>query len=90
MTRQVQGLEWAKWAAPPAFVRGSRRRLSAPQRAGLAFQRKVCKALTHFGQSCKAGAWISYHDRVGPGLAQPDVVLILPEGVLVLEIKLKL
>lgn len=88
MTRQVQGLEWAKWAAAPAFARG-KRRLSKPQRAGLAFQRKAGKALTHFGQSCKAGAWISYRDRVGPGLAQPDIVLVLPEGVLVLEIKLK-
>ena len=88
MSRQVQGLEWAKWAAAPAFARG-RRRLSAPQRAGLAFQRKTEKALVHFGQNCKAGPWISYRDRVGPGLAQPDIVLVLPEGVLVLEIKLK-
>lgn len=88
MTRQVQGLEWAKWAAAPAFARG-RPRLSKPQRAGLAFQRKVGKALVHFGSCCREGAWISYRDRGGLGLAQPDVMLVLPEGVLVLEIKLK-
>lgn len=88
MPRQVQGLEWAKWAAAPAFARG-KPRLSGPQRAGLAFQRKVGRALTHFGPCCRTGSWISYYDHSGPGLAQPDVVLVLPEGVLVLEIKLK-
>lgn len=88
MTRRIQELKWAKWTTAPAFTKGLPR-LSAPQRAGLALQKKVGRALMHFGSDCRTGPWISYCDQTGPGLAQPDIVLVLSGGVLVLEIKLK-
>jgi hypothetical protein len=66
----------------------SRQRMTAAQKAGLAFQRKLARALP----SSTSGPWIAFRDRNGAGLAQPDLYIQpLPDGsVLLFEAKLKL
>ncbi len=78
-------------AAGPCRV-SSRQKLSPAQRAGLAFQRKLSRALPFAEAAVRPSAWLAFRDRHGAGLAQPDVfVQPLPDGsVLLLEAKLKL
>lgn len=95
-------LEAVCFAPPGAGVcRSARQKLTPAQRAGLAFQRKLSKALP-FGPGPSSGnaagaalysaPWLAFRDRNGAGLAQPDAfVCPLPDGsVLLLEAKLKL
>lgn len=75
MSRIISSLQWAKWVTnriPKPPGRGS----SAAARAGLAYQRRVTKALEPLGPSLMANPWISFLDAHGPGMAQPDLLLV--------------
>ena len=85
---RVDGLEWAEWAQDP--FRGSpKNRLSAPMRAGLAFQRRLGKALLASVFPVHSGPWIRFKDASGVHFAQPDFLLwpASPSPVVV-EVKL--
>lgn len=91
MSRVISQLLWAKWVnhQPPASVAArARNQRGVSIRAGLAYQRKVGKALHPLGAVLREGPWISFFDRNGPGLAQPDLLILSPAGPVLIEVKL--
>ena len=66
----------------------------ASRSAGLAFEKKVCRAIQNATQKgflsgeAYCGQWIEYQDVNGLGYAQPDVFLLREDEILLLEIKL--
>jgi hypothetical protein len=84
-------LLWAR-ASPPVFTKA--RGHNPYSRAGLAFERKVKKALTSVARSAGAtlepNPWFTFRDANGDGVCSPDAILnLLPKYVIVVEVKLK-
>ena len=84
-------LLWARRSAP-LFTK--QRGHNPYARAGLAFERKVGKALaslaTCAGASLEKNPWFTFRDASGDGACSPDAILnFLPKYVIVIEIKLK-
>lgn len=79
---------------PPGFAK--RNQLSTCQLRGKTYERKVYKTLK---RQCDAGEWpngellygpwLEYVDQNGPGICQPDLVMILPDTLMIFEVKLK-
>ena len=81
--RKIVGLEWAR-PLPLAALPPKRRGGTPAQREGLAYEAKVAKALPH-GLS---GVWFEFEDANGYGRCQPDLLLLKPSGVQIVEVKL--
>jgi hypothetical protein len=56
---------------------------------GLAYQHKVEKFLRRELIDVQVGKWIEFYDANGSGYAQPDVFIVGPWSVVLLESKLK-
>lgn len=82
-------------ANPPAFAQP--RKLNRAQARGITYERRVVKELQRAiasgelpeGIELLAGPWINFTDENGPGICQPDAILITASSVLILEAKLK-
>jgi len=80
---------------PPAF--STRQKLNSAQKRGKTYEKKVVKEMARQlkagewpeGSSLIVGPWIDYVDENGPGLAQPDIILLTPDTLLLIEVKLK-
>lgn len=80
--RVVRGLVWARACPRPVCIPKSRPKGAKAQ--GLRYERSLAQALpeaTH-------GPWFQFCDAAGLGYCQPDLVLVRPDWVLVLEAKL--
>lgn len=81
--REIKGLEWVRaLPGPPGFAQGIKRPRGA-KAAGLRYERALAKALPE----AKHGQWLEFRDALGLGWAQPDLLLVLPSLVVVLECK---
>jgi len=85
--RKIDSLQWAKEKLGPSPF-GSPRGITASQKAGLAYQRKVGKALGEIFEYCHEGVWFEFQDKNGFGLCQPDVLIETDGVVWLVEIKL--
>ena len=86
MCRHISGLISAQYAENP-FGRTPRAR--GLKAKGLRYQRSVGEFLAKRHLDVRAGPWIHFSDRHGPGFAQPDFVIhYAPERWIVLEAKL--
>lgn len=90
--RRVRGLRWAQLQVKSPFP-PSAPRASALKR-GLAFEKLVGRRLLRmvdsgelFGHLC-LGQWIVFADHLGLSHAQPDIYLLTPKLVLLMECKL--
>ena len=63
---------------------------TASQRAGLAYQRKVCTELRRLlgGAALSVGPWIEYRAEAGLCYCQPDAIAVVQDRVYVFEMKL--
>jgi hypothetical protein len=80
--RIVAGLESAERCERPDHIPKSLAR--GTKAFGLSFERAVARALP----GAVHGPWYEFWDRDGKGYCQPDLVLVLPRLVLVIECKL--
>jgi hypothetical protein len=80
--RTVVGLKFAEFS-PEALMPPNKRR-GGSRAQGLTFERKVARALP----MALHGPWYHYVDVNGPGICQPDLVLINDEQVIAVECKL--
>ena len=89
--RKVQGLKECFWCEAPTFSEGTK---TAAQKKGLEYERRVQRMLRHCYSDygvVRAGPWIRFRDNGGPGLCQPDLVIVPNDPdrpVIVVEIKL--
>lgn len=82
-------------ADPPSFA--TRSKLTSSQARGKTFERKVIKELARAikagelppGTELLVGPWINFTDENGPGICQPDAILLTASSVLIIEAKLK-
>lgn len=81
MTRRIDQLEWAQECPRPKAIPIGRPR--GAKAAGVRYEKAVARALPQ----AKHGQWFEYSDHNGSGWCQPDLLLDLPNGVLVLEVK---
>lgn len=94
LQRKVEDLISVEASEPPSFTTGSKKLRGRPAQ-GLAYEGKVGKHLTKLvigGQmegNLWLGPWIRFEDANGPGMAQPDAILLQPDKVLIFESKLK-
>lgn len=92
--RKLDGLISVEAAEPPPFTRGPRR-LTGRAARGKAYENKLVKHLNRLKASgalagdLYVGPWFRFEDANGPGLAQPDALLIEASHILVIEAKLK-
>lgn len=82
MTRVIDGLVWARTCQPPPMFAGKRRSRGAKAQ-GLRYERALAKALP----TAVHGQWFEFKDRRGAGWCQPDLLLAVAGGLLVLEAK---
>ena len=80
--RVVAGLRYAVPCERPEFIPKSRPRGSKGD--GLRFERRVVKAIA----GAKHSPWFLYIDQNGEGWCNPDLLLEIPQGIVVLECKL--
>src|SRR5215469_10687813 len=85
--RKIDGLQWAKEKPGPSPF-GSPRGITPSQKAGLAYQRKVGKALGEIFEYCHDGLWFEFQDKNGFGLCQPDFLIETEGTVWIVEVKL--
>jgi hypothetical protein len=85
--RKIEGLEWAREKLGPSPF-GTPRGITPSQKAGLAYQRKVGKALGEIFEYCHESLWFEFQDKNGFGICQPDVVIETDGVVWIAEIKL--
>ena len=78
--RSVDGLLWAQLSDTSPHS-SSTRGMTAAQKAGLAFEKKIGRQLRQYwGKAHLPGPWIEFEDDNGPGRAQPDHVIVDPLG----------
>ena len=91
--RRLSGLKQVEACTPPGF--SGNLKLTGMAAKGKSYERKVWSALTRMVQDgflegdLYLGPWFKYADANGPGLAQPDAMIVQPSGVLIIEAKLK-
>lgn len=85
LPRRIVGLEWAHECDRPRCIPKSRPR--GTKGLGLRYERLVGKAL-HGMPGLRLGQWFKFCDANGGGWCQPDVLIIHPAVVFVLECKL--
>lgn len=81
MSRQIEGLLWARTSERPAGL--PRPRLRGAKLAGLRYEGRVAEALPE----ALHGQWFAFLDRNGPGYCQPDLLLGRSGTCFVLEVK---
>lgn len=91
--RKVRGLRWATFShrGPPTRRTEGRRHLTASQRRGLRYERRVERPLRQSlppETELVHGQWIAYKDQGGLGLAQPDYYAVNGEFLWIFECKL--
>lgn len=92
--RVLKGLKWVIATTPPSFANGPRR-LTGSAARGKAYEAKVAGLLK--GQveagllegELYIGPWFKFEDEAGPGLAQPDALLVTASHIIIVEVKLK-
>ncbi len=82
MHRVIEGLVWARKALEGPWPSAKRRPRGAKGQ-GVKYENALAKALP----SAKHGQWFEFQDRNGKGWCQTDLLIELPDGVLVLESK---
>lgn len=80
--RVVSGLKYATTCERPEFIPRSRPR--GVKGDGLRYERKVAKAVP----GAEHSPWFMYFDHNGEGWCNPDLMLRVPQGIVVLECKL--
>lgn len=91
--RVINDLKWVEAATPPPFA--TRSKLKGMAAKGKAYERKVCKMLTRavldgrLSGELWLGPWFKFEDATGPGMAQPDALLVTEERIIIFEAKLK-
>ncbi len=95
MHRKVRGLSWAEWREKGPFIRPTARNQRRSIKAGLTYERQVGRLIQRKIKSGNKlegrlllGQWILYADSSGVHWAQPDIVLVCRDFVLLLECKL--
>ena len=83
MTREIRGLQMARFCERPKSIPPSRRKGGA-KGAGQRYESALAKSLPF----ALHGPWIEFWDANGRGICQPDFVLRTREGVFVLEAKM--
>lgn len=83
--RRISGLLWAKPCERPKCIPRSRPR--GVKGLGLSYERALAKAL---GAKAHHGPWFEFQDANGHGWCQPDFLLEIAGGLLILEVKLSL
>ncbi len=92
--RVLKGLLWVVASEPPPFANGPRK-LTGSAARGKAYEAKVAgllKAQVEAGLlqgELYIGPWFKFEDEAGPGLAQPDALLVTPTHIIIIEVKLK-
>lgn len=90
--RRIRGLKWAELRTDGPFSKQKPRRRA--HKAGLAYEKKVSRALKRMVGAEKLtgelfiGQWILFADENGVGWAQPDIYLLMPNRILLMECKL--
>lgn len=91
-SRVIKGPLWARQVEPPGFAKA---KLKGSAAKGKTYERKVWKYVNKWieqeGRTELAPIyqpWIQFEDANGWGLASPDIVLVAPDRVVVLEAKL--
>lgn len=79
-------------SAPPNFAKTASR-TKGSKAAGRRYEKAVVKHIKSWAkvyQDCKIvpGQWLEFQDAIGHGYAQPDILLIYPDRIVVLECKL--
>lgn len=91
--RQIVSLSWAEFTTDGPIVRG-KGKVRACVRKGLGYEKKVGNALEHWNANLPSpgevyrGQWILFSDANGIGRAQPDLFIVWPELILLVEVKL--
>ncbi len=91
--RRLSGLLQVEACTPPAF--STNQVFKGMAAKGKAYERKVGAALTRMVEDGAIpgelwlGPWFKFTDANGPGLAQPDALILQDDGVIIVEAKLK-
>ena len=89
--RSVRGLKKASLIETPSFTNGYSYQTSAMLQ-GLRFEKNIKNFLSEaYDERAKVlpGQWFEFEDIRGRGFAQPDVILLPPQGhLLIVEVKL--
>lgn len=89
--RRIEGLVWVQLTDEgPIISRKAPRKASVKR--GRGYERKVARALKRekdkLGGELFIGQWLLFKDRHGYGRAQPDVYILRPDLVVLIECKL--
>lgn len=85
--RRIKQLRWARpCSRPKGIPRFSRARGS--RAAGLAYERKLAKAIGSDFPLAFHGQWYEFEDAAGHGYCQPDIVIPQDRFVVCVEVKL--
>lgn len=92
-SRIVTDLIWARLSAPPPG-REKPTKLYGTRAKGMTYERLVARRLRHRVESGEiagtffGGQWIAFSDRNGKGYCQPDIFIVTPTIIWLLEAKL--
>jgi len=86
--RSIRGLQQALLIEPPSFLSNSYR--SPAMLQGIRFEKKIKKYIDTCYQDAEIlkGQWFQFEDIRGRGFAQPDIILLSPESLIIVEVKL--
>ncbi len=91
-TRLIRGALTFAARCPPTFGKVRTSRLSAPQAAGIRYERKVHRALAVLAKTLhstvEVSPWFTFTDSVGSGTCSPDAILWY-DGLVALVIEIK-
>lgn len=84
--RRISGLLWARPCARPKSI--PKTRATGTRAAGLAYERKLAKAILSDFPLAFHGQWYEFEDSAGRGFCQPDIVIPCDAFVVCVEVKL--
>lgn len=84
--RRISGLLWARPCPRPRTI--PKTRATGTRAAGLAYERRLAKAICAEHPLAFSSQWYEYEDAAGPGFCQPDIVIPGKDFVTVIEVKL--
>ncbi len=89
--RKVEKLDWVQLTDQGPFKKQKAPRKASVKR-GLSYERKVGRTIKRrngeLGGDLYIGQWLLFKDKHGHGKAQPDIYIVLPKLVVILECKL--